>query len=104
MVRVTNILNGWKNYLVKDEVAEKIANQRAELCAKCPFAVEKKLLYFVKDEFKEIEITFWMDGTDQETEEEIVEECRSVLNILGSIPYNFIFRITTEGEHFYIYS
>jgi len=51
-----------------------------------------------------IEITFWMDGTDQETEEEIVEECRSVLNILGPIPYNFIFRITTEGEHFYTYS
>ena len=51
-----------------------------------------------------IEITFWMAGTESEVEEEIVEECRSVLNILGSIPYNFIFRITTEGEHFYIYS
>jgi hypothetical protein len=51
-----------------------------------------------------IEITFWMAGTELEVEEEIVEECRSVLNILGSIPYNFIFRFTTEGDNYYIYS
>ena len=54
------------------------------------------------DEF--IEITFWMDGTDQETEEEIVDECYSVLNILGSIPYEFIFRFTTEGDSYYTYT
>ena len=51
-----------------------------------------------------IEITFWMAGTESEVEEEIVEECHSVLNILGSIPYNFIFRFTTEGDNFYEYS
>jgi uncharacterized membrane protein len=51
-----------------------------------------------------IEITFWMDGTEQEVEEEIAEECRSVLSMLGSDDYHFIFKFTTEGEHFYIYS
>ena len=51
-----------------------------------------------------IEITFWMDGTDQETEEEIAEECRSVLSMLGSDEYHLIIKFTTEGEHFYIYS
>ena len=52
----------------------------------------------------DIEITFWMDGTDQETEEEIVDECWSVLGMLGSDDYHFIFKFTTEGEHFYTYS
>ncbi len=53
---------------------------------------------------RDIEITFWMDGTDQETEEEIVDECWSVLSMLGSDEYHFIFKFTTEGEHFYTYS
>ena len=51
-----------------------------------------------------IEITFWMDGTDQETEEEIVNDCWGALNMLGSDDYHYIFKFTTEGEHFYIYS
>lgn len=55
MAQVSNILNGWKNYFIEDEVVEKIAEQRAELCARCPFAVNKKMLIFVKDDFKEIE-------------------------------------------------
>jgi len=55
MVRISNILNGWKNYFIEDEVAEKIAEERAQFCAKCPFAIEKKLLIFVKDDLEEIE-------------------------------------------------
>jgi len=51
-----------------------------------------------------IEITFWMDGTDQETEEEIVNECWSVLSLLGSDDYHFIFKFTTDGDDFYTYS
>ncbi len=51
-----------------------------------------------------IEITFWMAGTESEVEEAIVEECWSVLSILGSIPYRFLFRFTTEGDNFYEYS
>ena len=54
------------------------------------------------DEF--IEITFWMAGTESEVEEAIVEECWSVLGMLGSLPYKFIFRFTTEGDSYYIYS
>ena len=52
----------------------------------------------------DIEVTFWMDGTDQETEEEIVDECWSVLSLLSSDDYHFIFKFTTDGEHFYTYS
>lgn len=52
----------------------------------------------------DIEVTFWMDGTDQETEEEIVDECWSVLSMLGSNDYHFIFKFTTDGDNFYIYS
>ena len=51
-----------------------------------------------------IEITFWMAGTEEEVEEQIVDECHSVLNILGSIPYRFLFRFTTDGDDFYEYS
>jgi hypothetical protein len=53
--------------------------------------------------FNFIEITFWMDGTDQEIEEEIVDEC---LNLLSFIPreYKVTFRFTTEGDNFYEYS
>ena len=51
-----------------------------------------------------IEITFWMAGTESEVEEAIVEECWTVLSTLGSIPYRFLFRFTTEGDNFYEYS
>ena len=51
-----------------------------------------------------IEITFWMAGTESEVEEQIVDECWSVLQMLGSIPYRFLFRFTTEGDNFYEYS
>ena len=51
-----------------------------------------------------IEITFWMVGTEEEVEEAIVEECWTVLSTLGSIPYRFLFRFTTEGDNFYEYS
>lgn len=51
-----------------------------------------------------IEIVFWMDGTDQEIEEEIVRECDSILTIVGPTDYHFIFKFTTEGTIFYTYS
>jgi predicted PP-loop superfamily ATPase len=51
----SKILNGWKNYIDKSEVVEKVAEQRAEICGRCPFAEEKLLLIFVKDNFKEVE-------------------------------------------------
>jgi hypothetical protein len=51
-----------------------------------------------------IEITFWMDGTDQETEEEIVNDCWGALSMLGSDDYHIVIKFTTEGENFYVYS
>jgi len=54
-LHLDKILNGWKNYFVKSEVVEKVAEQRAEICARCPFAIEKNLLIFVKDDLKEVE-------------------------------------------------
>lgn len=50
-----------------------------------------------------IEITFWMDGTDQEIEEEIVEECLSVLSFIPT-KYKVTFKFTTKGDNFYEYS
>jgi hypothetical protein len=52
---VSNILNGWYHLAIKDETTEKEAERRAEICARCPFAVSKTLLIFVKDDLKEIE-------------------------------------------------
>jgi hypothetical protein len=51
---------------------------------------------------KIIEIIFWMDGTDQEIEEEIVEECLSVLSLIPT-QYKVTFKFTTDGEDFYTY-
>jgi hypothetical protein len=45
-----------------------------------------------------------MDGTEQEMEEEIVSECDSVLSIVGPTDYRFIYKFTTNGINFYIYS
>ena len=50
-----HILSGWKNYLAKSEVTEKIAHCRATLCAACPHARQGKLLAFINDSLKEIE-------------------------------------------------
>ena len=51
-----------------------------------------------------IEIIFWMDGTDQEIEEDIVDECHSILRMIGPTQYRFLFKFTTEGDNFYEYS
>jgi broad specificity phosphatase PhoE len=58
--------------------------------------------YHITPNDNKIEIIFWMDGTDQETEEEIVSETYTVLSLMSS-EYHFIFKFTTEGEHFYTY-
>jgi hypothetical protein len=54
-VQISNILNGWQNFIAKSEVSEKLAKERAAECAKCPHAKEGKLLAFIKDDLKEIE-------------------------------------------------
>jgi len=54
-IRISLILEGWKNYLAKSEVTETIAAGRAAICAACPHAKQGKLLAFVKDSLQEIE-------------------------------------------------
>jgi len=55
MIPIINILTGWKNYLDKSEVVEKVAKERAAICAVCPFAKQGKLLTFVKDTLTEVQ-------------------------------------------------
>jgi ribosomal protein L37E len=54
-LNVKNIITGWKNFISKSEVTEKLATKRAEVCAACPNAKQGKLLAFIKDSLKEIE-------------------------------------------------
>jgi hypothetical protein len=59
-VQISNILNGWQNFIAKSEVSEKLAKERAAKCAQCPHAKKGKLLAFIKDDLKEIE-SFYCD-------------------------------------------
>ena len=54
-MQISNILNGWQNFIAKSEVSEKLAKERAAECAKCTHAKEGKILAFIKDDLKEIE-------------------------------------------------
>lgn len=54
-MNVINILTGWKNFISKSEVVEKIAEERAAICAVCPHAKQGKLLTFVKDTLSEVQ-------------------------------------------------
>ena len=54
-MQISNILNGWQNFIAKSEVSEKLAKERAAECAKCTHAKKGKLLAFIKDDLKEIE-------------------------------------------------
>jgi uncharacterized protein YlaN (UPF0358 family) len=53
---------------------------------------------------EKIDIIFWMDGTDQETEEEIIYEIQSTLKFIGPIEYWIVYKFTVDGDNFYIYS
>lgn len=54
-MNIASILSGWKNFIDKSEVVEKIAEERAAICAACPDAKQGKLLTFVNDSLKEIQ-------------------------------------------------
>ena len=54
-MQISNILNGWQNFLAKSEVSELIAEHRAGHCIVCPEFKKGKLLAFIKDDLKEIE-------------------------------------------------
>jgi hypothetical protein len=44
-VKLQNIVNGWYNLTIKNAVVEKIAIERANICAKCPFAEMSNGIY-----------------------------------------------------------
>jgi hypothetical protein len=54
-MQISNILNGWQNFLAKSEVTESLAEHRAVNCLVCPYLKKGKLLAFIKDDLKEIE-------------------------------------------------
>lgn len=53
-MQVSNIIKGWYYYVSNDTNVEKIATQRAKICAKCPHKSESKVFAWVKDEVEEI--------------------------------------------------
>lgn len=50
-MQISNIISGWASYFFDAE----IKSERLLECVDCDFAVTKKYLTFVKDDFKEIE-------------------------------------------------
>ena len=50
-LKVKNIIEGWSNYLNNTEINQ----DRLSHCIACEFAVHKKYLAFIKDDFKEVE-------------------------------------------------
>lgn len=54
-MNLSNILNGWENFLAKSEVVEKLAKERAEHCKLCPHAKEGLLTALINDKLTEIQ-------------------------------------------------
>lgn len=54
-MNIINIISGWQNFILKNEVTEKLAEERAEHCIKCPELKYGEVLAMVKDDLKEIE-------------------------------------------------
>lgn len=54
-MNVSNVLDGWENYLNKSEVTEELAKVRAQKCAVCPHLKHGVLTAFIKDDIKEIQ-------------------------------------------------
>lgn len=51
-----------------------------------------------------VQIEFLMDGTEQEIEEQIVNECYNLLKYYDLPNLRLNFRFTTDGENFYDYN
>ena len=51
-----------------------------------------------------VQIEFLMDGTEQDIEEEIVEECYNLLKYYGLPNLRINFKFTTDGNNFYEYN
>lgn len=44
-IKLQNIVNGWYNLTIKNAVVERVAMERANICAKCPFAEMSSGIY-----------------------------------------------------------
>lgn len=51
-----------------------------------------------------VKIDFIMDGTEEEIEEEIVDECYNLLKYYDLPNLKLSFTFTTDGENFYVYN
>jgi hypothetical protein len=51
-----------------------------------------------------VQIEFLMDGTEQDIEEEIVEQCYNLLKYCDLPNLRLNLRFTTDGENFYDYN
>ena len=65
---------------------------------------EYKLKHRINIEGNYIVIEFWMDGSEQEVEEEIVTECYNLLKYYGLPNLRINFKFTTDGNNFYEYN
>ena len=54
-LEISNILDGWRNFMDKTEVKEKLALQRAKKCLNCTHNKKGILTAFIKDSIKEVE-------------------------------------------------
>ena len=53
-MKISNILNGWQNFLSKSEVTEQLAKERASKCKECEHAKHGTLTAFIKDDLVEV--------------------------------------------------
>jgi hypothetical protein len=78
--------------------------------------LEKMLDNFIIPKFEDIikydlslidenvfDILFWMDGTDEEIEIDIMSECEKILKYLGVRNITMSCRFTVDGESYYYY-
>ena len=65
---------------------------------------EYKLKHRINIGGNNIVIEFWMDGSEQEVEEEIVEESYNLLKYYGLPNLRINFKFTTDGNNFYEYN
>lgn len=55
MSKISEIKEGWQNYLERSEYDDDIVNKRALICSECPHAKKGMLTAFIKDELTEIQ-------------------------------------------------
>lgn len=53
-MQLSNIFNGWKNYLTNDVEIEHLAKERAKNCVSCKYKKDSTVFGWVKDEIEEI--------------------------------------------------